>query len=169
MTEFAGRLETNIMKMPTVTKLGSLLLLGSLFLMPERVIAQSDNRELIAKGQYIFAVAGGCACHTSPKNRTLVRALFQSLSARSTAPTSRKIRKPAWARGPTNRPRRYRQRRAPRRQQTLAGDAIRKIFRHGAGGFESADRVSTYSKSVKKLPGTKPGALSRAASARACI
>jgi mono/diheme cytochrome c family protein len=29
--------------------------------------AQSDNKELIAKGQYIFALAGGCACHTIPK------------------------------------------------------------------------------------------------------
>jgi mono/diheme cytochrome c family protein len=28
--------------------------------------AQSNN-ELAAKGQYIFAVAGGCACHTEPK------------------------------------------------------------------------------------------------------
>ena len=62
------------MKMPTVTKLGSLLLLGSLFLMPQRVIAQSDNKELIAKGQYIFAVAGGCACHTEPKKEPNVGA-----------------------------------------------------------------------------------------------
>jgi mono/diheme cytochrome c family protein len=29
--------------------------------------AQTDNKDLIAKGQYIFAVAGGCACHTAPK------------------------------------------------------------------------------------------------------
>ncbi|HEY1233640.1 MAG TPA: cytochrome C [Candidatus Binatia bacterium] len=29
--------------------------------------AQSDNKELVAKGQYIFALAGGCACHTVPK------------------------------------------------------------------------------------------------------
>jgi mono/diheme cytochrome c family protein len=29
--------------------------------------AQGDNKELIAKGQYIFAVAGGCACHSAPK------------------------------------------------------------------------------------------------------
>jgi mono/diheme cytochrome c family protein len=25
------------------------------------------NKELVAKGQYIFAVAGGCACHSEPK------------------------------------------------------------------------------------------------------
>jgi mono/diheme cytochrome c family protein len=29
--------------------------------------AQGDDKELIAKGQYIFAVAGGCACHSAPK------------------------------------------------------------------------------------------------------
>ena len=29
--------------------------------------APTDNRELLAKGQYIFAVAGGCACHSVPK------------------------------------------------------------------------------------------------------
>jgi len=29
--------------------------------------AQADNKELAAKGQYIFALAGGCACHTVPK------------------------------------------------------------------------------------------------------
>ena len=25
------------------------------------------RNDLVAKGQYIFAVAGGCACHTEPK------------------------------------------------------------------------------------------------------
>jgi len=29
--------------------------------------AQTDNKELVAKGQYVFALAGGCACHTVPK------------------------------------------------------------------------------------------------------
>lgn len=29
--------------------------------------AQTDNKELVAKGQYIFALAGGCACHSPPK------------------------------------------------------------------------------------------------------
>jgi mono/diheme cytochrome c family protein len=29
--------------------------------------AQTDNKELVAKGQYIFSVAGGCACHSDPK------------------------------------------------------------------------------------------------------
>jgi mono/diheme cytochrome c family protein len=29
--------------------------------------AQMDGKELVAKGQYIFSVAGGCACHSDPK------------------------------------------------------------------------------------------------------
>jgi len=36
-------------------------------LLRSTVAAQSDNKELVAKGQYIFAIAGGCACHTVPK------------------------------------------------------------------------------------------------------
>ena len=34
--------------------------------LPAGVYAQASN-VLVAKGQYIFAVAGGCACHTEPK------------------------------------------------------------------------------------------------------
>jgi mono/diheme cytochrome c family protein len=34
---------------------------------PASAQVQSDNKELVAKGQYIFAVAGGCACHSAPK------------------------------------------------------------------------------------------------------
>jgi mono/diheme cytochrome c family protein len=30
-------------------------------------LAQQKSQELISRGQYIFAVAGGCACHTDPK------------------------------------------------------------------------------------------------------
>jgi mono/diheme cytochrome c family protein len=29
--------------------------------------AQTDHKELVAKGQTIFALAGGCACHSDPK------------------------------------------------------------------------------------------------------
>jgi mono/diheme cytochrome c family protein len=29
--------------------------------------AQTDGKELAAKGQYIFSLAGGCACHSDPK------------------------------------------------------------------------------------------------------
>jgi mono/diheme cytochrome c family protein len=36
-------------------------------LFPGIVRGQTDTKELVAKGQYIFAVAGGCACHTVPK------------------------------------------------------------------------------------------------------
>jgi len=28
---------------------------------------QADQKEIVARGQYIFAVAGGCACHSDPK------------------------------------------------------------------------------------------------------
>jgi mono/diheme cytochrome c family protein len=55
-------------------KLGALLLPCALFLMPTCTNAQSDNKELVAKGQYIFAVAGGCACHTEPKKEPNVGA-----------------------------------------------------------------------------------------------
>lgn len=30
--------------------------------------AQEDKKDLVSKGQYIFALAGGCACHTKPKD-----------------------------------------------------------------------------------------------------
>jgi len=29
--------------------------------------AQTDNKELVAKGEYIFSLAAGCACHSDPK------------------------------------------------------------------------------------------------------
>jgi mono/diheme cytochrome c family protein len=48
-------------------KLTSLLFFfGSLFAVTVPAHGQTD-KDLIAKGQYIFAVAGGCACHTDPK------------------------------------------------------------------------------------------------------
>ena len=30
-------------------------------------VAQTDNQELVAKGQYIFSLAAGCGCHSDPK------------------------------------------------------------------------------------------------------
>jgi mono/diheme cytochrome c family protein len=53
---------------PTNTlKLASLLFLfGSLSMVMAPAHGQTD-KDLIAKGQYIFAIAGGCACHTDPK------------------------------------------------------------------------------------------------------
>src|SRR5688572_11345826 len=56
-----------------VAKLRSLILccllacLAFTPLFPNTADAQMDNKELVARGQYIFAVAGGCACHTVPK------------------------------------------------------------------------------------------------------
>lgn len=48
-------------------KITSLLLFfATLFAFTVRAHGQTD-KDLIAKGQYIFAVAGGCACHTDPK------------------------------------------------------------------------------------------------------
>lgn len=74
MTEFAGRPIANIMKPPAVIRVSALFLLSSLLLVSARANAQSNNKELIAKGQYIFAVAGGCACHTEPKKEANVGA-----------------------------------------------------------------------------------------------
>lgn len=52
-----------------VRSLSPCLLIGLAFtaLLPATVDAQTDNKELVARGQYIFAIAGGCACHTVPK------------------------------------------------------------------------------------------------------
>ena len=36
-------------------------------LVASRVVAHAQADDLAAKGQYIFAMAGGCACHTPPK------------------------------------------------------------------------------------------------------
>lgn len=36
-------------------------------LLPVATQAQTDNKELVAKGQYIFSLAAGCACHSDPK------------------------------------------------------------------------------------------------------
>jgi mono/diheme cytochrome c family protein len=46
----------------------SLLFLLSFFLCVATIVhAQYDGKDLVAKGQYVFALAGGCACHTVPK------------------------------------------------------------------------------------------------------
>jgi mono/diheme cytochrome c family protein len=36
-------------------------------LAPNVLHAQADKKDAVARGQYVFAVAGGCACHTVPK------------------------------------------------------------------------------------------------------
>ena len=44
----------------------SLLLLTAF--LPEEARPQSQAEEMVKKGQYIFAIAGGCACHTEPED-----------------------------------------------------------------------------------------------------
>ena len=51
-----------------------LLALNLLSLVFWRAEAQGANKDQIAKGQYIFAVAGGCACHTEPQKEANVGA-----------------------------------------------------------------------------------------------
>lgn len=50
-----------------VLKISSPLLLFASFLAFIVSANAQTNKDLIAKGQYIFALAGGCACHTDPK------------------------------------------------------------------------------------------------------
>jgi mono/diheme cytochrome c family protein len=45
----------------------SLFFLGSLLAFTVTGDAQTKDTALVAKGQYIFALAGGCACHTVPE------------------------------------------------------------------------------------------------------
>jgi mono/diheme cytochrome c family protein len=47
--------------------LSLMIIVGSLFSLSARSHAQTGNKELVARGQYIFALAGGCACHSDPK------------------------------------------------------------------------------------------------------
>ena len=54
------------MRSKSTTKLLSLLMLSSLVLVSE-AFGQATDKELVGKGQYIFALAGGCACHSEPK------------------------------------------------------------------------------------------------------
>ncbi len=44
-----------------------LLVLPITLLLAGAAQAQTDSKELVAKGQTIFALAGGCACHSDPK------------------------------------------------------------------------------------------------------
>ena len=58
--------------MRILTFLGSptvwlLIFIGINLAFPRQARAQADNQELVSRGQYIFALAGGCACHTVPK------------------------------------------------------------------------------------------------------
>jgi len=49
------------------SKLRCALIIGAMIFFHGLVHAQNKNDEQIAKGQYIFALAGGCACHSVPK------------------------------------------------------------------------------------------------------
>ncbi len=42
-------------------------LVFSLFIIPTIVLAQGVKEDRVKRGQYIFALAGGCACHTMPE------------------------------------------------------------------------------------------------------
>ena len=54
--------------MPVMRSKEILLLLWLFFLCATTAVyAQGNQKELVARGQYIFAVSGGCACHTEPK------------------------------------------------------------------------------------------------------
>ncbi|MEO6165034.1 MAG: cytochrome c [Candidatus Binatia bacterium] len=54
--------------MPVIRSKKILLLLWLFFLCATTLAyAQGTQKELVARGQYIFAVSGGCACHTEPK------------------------------------------------------------------------------------------------------
>ena len=44
-----------------------LLLIAGGFIAAETTVYAQANKDLVAQGQYLFAVAGGCACHTVPK------------------------------------------------------------------------------------------------------
>src|SRR5262245_20115140 len=67
MNGFVGRPETNLMKSNAMTTLGTLILTAVILSASAELGAQTGTPELIAKGQYIFALSGGCACHTEPK------------------------------------------------------------------------------------------------------
>ncbi len=54
--------------MPAIRIDKLLLLIWLLFVCTTTLAhAQADLKESVARGQYIFAVAGGCACHSEPK------------------------------------------------------------------------------------------------------
>jgi mono/diheme cytochrome c family protein len=56
------------MGLPLQTRIfGWAFSLGLLLALTVAAKAQTNNQELSSRGQYIFALAGGCACHTAPK------------------------------------------------------------------------------------------------------
>lgn len=67
MPEHAREAAANVMKQRSILVAAFILFASLWFGFAAAARAQTDNKELIAKGQYIFAVAGGCACHSAPK------------------------------------------------------------------------------------------------------
>src|SRR5687768_8422740 len=55
----------SVLRMTTMRRV-LLLTVGGFFTAATTVNAQA-NKDLVAQGQYLFAIAGGCACHTVPK------------------------------------------------------------------------------------------------------
>src|SRR5688572_18719973 len=55
----------SVLRMTTMRRV-LLLTVGGFFTAATTVYAQA-NKDLINQGQYLFAIAGGCACHTVPK------------------------------------------------------------------------------------------------------
>jgi mono/diheme cytochrome c family protein len=56
------------MEIPAQTKtICSFFFFGCFFVLAATANGQTANQDLVAKGEYIFSLAGGCACHTVPK------------------------------------------------------------------------------------------------------
>lgn len=55
----------SVIRMPTIRRV--LLLIGGGFIAAATTVYAQANKDLVTQGQYIFAIAGGCACHTVPK------------------------------------------------------------------------------------------------------
>ena len=52
-------------------------------LIASSAVAHAQANDLVAKGQYIFALAGGCACHSVPKETPVRRRSRFSDSSRN--------------------------------------------------------------------------------------
>ena len=62
------------MRLAATLRLTAVLSLSFCVLIGGRAHGQSDDKDQIAKGQYLFAVAGGCACHSEPKKEPFLGA-----------------------------------------------------------------------------------------------
>jgi mono/diheme cytochrome c family protein len=55
----------SVIRMPTIRRV--LLLIGGGLIAAATTVYAQANKDLVTEGQYLFAIAGGCACHTVPK------------------------------------------------------------------------------------------------------